>query len=211
MKFTFHKILALAAAVVTSQALWAASPLTGVINNPTYKEEYLGEWYGGPYMQAIQWADANHVPVVMVWGAAGCSKCKNLDNDVLDTDRFINYRKERKLVMVYIKDNVAARDFTRKGVQNPGGKEVALREFPLVLVYWKQDAASKAIEQRFVGRTGRMLVTGGSLLDQFIKSIDKYTSDYNAVPPVGKITMTSSIPEGEILVEGTNTVITYTL
>jgi len=212
MKRSFTTILAFAAAVCFNQALWAASPLPGVITTAPYRAEYLGEWYGGDYQQAVAWAEAEGIPVVMVWGTPGCTYCKKFDNEALDTPEFREFRQRpnKKMVLIYIKNNMGAREFTRHGTQFPGGNKVALVDFPLVLVYWKENGVLKA-EQRFVGRSGKMPEKGGSMLNQIMNTIERFTGAYSSVPPIGKINMTASVPAGATLMEGTNSVITYTL
>jgi len=218
MKHTFYKILAAIAAGFLFNTAQAVSPVysdkspTYPLDNPA-TNKMLGEWWTGPgnlaaVAMARAYAEQHNIPLMYVWGQSTCGVCKTFDNHALSDNKFIRWRQEKKMVMLYIKNDMPSRIWARDGVSYPGGPTVSLKDYPFVFVYWKKSDGS-TVELRFTGSTNKMLASGPTFVDQLINSLDKYL-DYTPVPPVGKINLSGSVASGSILTEGFAPV-TYTL
>ena len=152
---------------------------------PTQKDVVPGEWCSD-YNAAKKYAENNGIPIVVVWGRANCSYSSSFDKNALSKDAFTQWRQKRKPVLLYGKDEDTpdARSilsWVRAGKDSDTGQKVSLTQLPIVLVYWKQGGTVK-VEKRFTGRSGKMLVTGGSVLEQTIGSLDKYIGEYSPDP-----------------------------
>ena len=136
-----------------------------------------GEWSSN-YAAAVAFAESKGLPLLVVWGSSNCTYCGKL-NDALATSTFVEWRQDRKMVMLYIEDgSTTVRDWVRSGIDHQTKKRVTFSDFPFVLVYWKQGDQIK-VEKRFVGRDGKMLSKAGATTEaQLINSVEMWISDY---------------------------------
>ncbi len=152
----------------------ARLPAAGV-NDPVV----LGEWHTS-YAKTKQLADDTGIPMLVVWGDSGCHFCDNLDLQ-MGCNNFINYRQNRKLVMLYVKDdgdNNATKVHT--WAKNSSGL------FPYVLIYWKGHWLSSNSDEsevrRFTARFSPVVPASAENGQAFINKVESYISTY-VTPP----------------------------
>lgn len=145
----------------------------------------LGEWNRN-FDEARAKADSEHIPMIVFYGGLSCGVCEILQR-ALDTDEFKAWQAERKLLMVFTTDNSrgAASSFsnpkpTKK--QNANPDEPSESGFPYIAVYWNRDGA---VPEKFSpnyrcfrGKEGMMPAKGGSLMEQFIRSVEYVAGEY---------------------------------
>ena len=159
-------------------ALFAQGVVADAVIPTTGNNVIPGEWSANQ-ANAFAFAEEQGIPLLIVSGNANCKYCKAF-NDALATSEFIEWRQERKMAMLYVKDDRKLHDLIRIFTNPDTGKPVTLTELPLVMIYWVQNGQLK-VDRRFTGRAASMPVKGekgGTLAAQFINSVEKYVSDY---------------------------------
>lgn len=142
---------------------FSAEALTGSIG-----EIELGSWNAN-FSKGKKYAEAYHVPMVLVYTSPTCSNCALLKSE-LDAENVETWASERQMVMILDSAGGEALEFARN---NSG-------ELPYVCVYWPKSDGS-ATTNRFSGLNGKMPVTSGTLAQQFMDSCDFYTKDWAGV------------------------------
>lgn len=155
--------------IVLLAALAAASAIRLAAIDISSGEIALGEWNKG-YARARALADANHIPMLVMWARKSCPRCVACKT-AMEKDDFRAWQAERKLVMVLIHegepDNGYALGLIRQG--NRG-----LSDLPLLCIYWQKPDGSTVLRS-FVGRDGNGTLpvrSGGSVAMQIAKSVD---------------------------------------
>lgn len=138
-----------------------------------------GTWTDS-FQDARAYADANNVPMVLVWGnvhnGTRCEYCDALWNE-LDTAGVRAWMAERQYVFCHVwgrngKDNpsepqnTGAMKFARTANETKKG----ISQYPFVCVYWPKSAADVLVDN-FVGR-----MTAAA----FMTMVDGYLGDYDA-------------------------------
>ena len=162
-------------------AVLAAAPmaLNGAEITASGGEIVRGVW-NSRFSAAKQYADANHIPLIVFYGKSDCSQCQKLKN-ALGTDEFINWQNEKQYVQVLsIKysapDWETARAFIKSSPLNSD-------DLPMICVYWNKEDGT-VIRKAFVGRSGKMpSSTGSTLQAKFINSVESVLSSGGTVPP----------------------------
>ena len=118
-------------------------------------------------------ADAQGVPLLLVYGVAGCPCCNLLTDTALNGSEFRAWAASRRIMMAYVKDgeSASALDFLL------GASTAAYIDTPAIVVYWPKKG-SKAATVEFAGRDGRMPVKTGTLARQLIDSVEKTIGAY---------------------------------
>ncbi|MCL1921846.1 MAG: thioredoxin family protein [Kiritimatiellaeota bacterium] len=155
------------------------------INIPTTGTQVVpGEWTSN-IEGAKAYAAQNGLPLLVVWSNSGCTKCLKMDRELI-SQAFVEWRQDRKLVMLYIKNYASPStkdpimNWVRSGVDHAPGekdKSVTYTQFPFVLLTWVENGVTK-VEKRWVGQDKRMPVSKGTLLAQFIDSVEKYLGNW---------------------------------
>jgi len=144
-----------------------------------------GEWNTN-FKESKAYAEANGIPLVVVWGNTGCSHCIEL-HETLEKSAELNAWVEEHPVILVSKhqkfsktdaDYVAARTWIEEINPEIGG-------FPYVGVYWKDKDGTVQSETAFTGRDGEMYVKTPkkNLAGQFVNSLDSLIGDYE--PEIG--------------------------
>ena len=133
----------------------------------------LGEWNGN-FTSGRAVADVYHIPMVVVYGGLSCGYCEQLQK-ACKTQTFLDWQAKNKMVLIYTTNNMRGNAIDFVKTDNGGG-------YPYVAVYWNRDgnvpARGSQNYKTFVGRHNQMPVTGGSLVNQFIRSLEMVTAEY---------------------------------
>lgn len=134
----------------------------------------LGEWNSN-FSGALSAANEYNVPLLVFFGGLSCGKCEMLQQACM-TEEFLAWQREHKMLMVFTMNN-------SRGDASGFSKPVESSGFPFIAVYWNRYgmAPRKDTElyRTFCGRDGEMLVTGGTLTDQLIGSIESVVGAYD--------------------------------
>jgi hypothetical protein len=149
-------VLLLALAILSFQLL-AFSYSSGDI--------YLGEWNAG-YTKGKQYAEANHLPMLLLWARKTCPMCNEM-KAAMDGVDFQEWTSSHRIVMSVSHDgdadSGAALNFVRS-------YDKSLNDLPLMCIYWpKPDGTT--ILRSFVGRERSMPVKSGNLQMQLAGSV----------------------------------------
>jgi len=142
-----------------------------------------GKWNTN-FTESLAYAEANNIPIVLVWGNTSCSYCNKL-HAVLEDDAIMDWAKEHPIMMVerheayqedfskYSADHQAAYNWTKtlEDIPKSYGN-------PRVGVYWKKADGTVACSTGYPGRDGKMPATSGTLAQQFADSLDLLVGDY---------------------------------
>ncbi|MCL1921847.1 MAG: thioredoxin family protein [Kiritimatiellaeota bacterium] len=172
---------------MSSLILFGALSAGAVTPIPTQRDVEPGEWCTD-YNAARKYAEDNGIPILVVWGRRTCSYCKGFDNNALSQNAFIQWRQQKKIVLLYAKEEDGTTDasrilsWARSGRDSDTGQTIpSLTNIPIVLLYWKKGGTVK-VEKRFVGRKGDLPVGGATILDQLMGTLEKYIGDYSPDP-----------------------------
>lgn len=139
-------------------------------------EVKLGEWTGN-FTQAKELADAEHVPMLAVWGKSDCPLCGKLKSAV-DSSLFTEWQKEKRIIMVYCQDKTSEEaKACRLFAKHPDSSSL-----PYVCVYWNKHDGN-VVKEHFIGRDGTMPYKKGARDSQLIGSVEMYTKDFSHEPP----------------------------
>lgn len=152
-------------------ALWAAAlrgaTADGGLVYSTDADFQIGEW-SSRYNAIMEKADADNVPLVAFWASPGCSHCGKLET-ALNTSEAYAWQKRLGCYFAFgygsaSQDGKDCKKFAK------GGNT----KYPFIAVYWRQGLRgnAKTDVKRFVGRSGMMTVTSGSLANQFMKTVE---------------------------------------
>ena len=110
-----------------------------------------------------------HVPIVAIWANPGCGYCETLKS-ALSTSTVSKWMKKRGYYFVLGNGSASVSSFV--GMSG---------EYPFVRVAWRRTSSTGntyEISKKWHGRSGKMPVTGGSLAQQFMDSVDMYVGSY---------------------------------
>ena len=159
--------------------------------NPSTGKVVPGEWNRN-FDEAVALANSEHIPLIVFYGGVSCGVCEVLQR-AIEADAVKAKLAERKMLMVFTTDNTRgnASSFatpkpTSKQKENPDAPVDQDGEFdwgfPYIAVYWNRDGAEpekfSANYRCFRGKDGYMLAKGGSLADQFMRSVDCVAGGY---------------------------------
>lgn len=137
-------------------------------------------------------AEAEHRPLVMIWGKQGCMFCDLLWKSLQEGSTFSAWAEEHKCMFVHKQDNI---DGIARKKWKPDNYEASKwiesysketgRHFdvppgwdlPIVAVYWPKADGTDS-HAFFVGRDGVMPVKDGTLEEQFTESVDSIVGDF---------------------------------
>lgn len=165
----------LAAVTAMACSYVQAQTLGDLQNVSTSGPIVAGEW-NTQYQAGLDYAKAHDCPIVLFWANPGCGNCEKLEK-ACNTDEFVNWRKERKFVLIFAYGGAAEKAVAK----NSTGK------FPYIYVNWPGHG-----EKRFSGIANGMPAqswTKGdgtvskTLAAKFIASIELVTAGYSPVPP----------------------------
>lgn len=179
-------------------ALLAAAPFGAAaleiqeqVINPSTGKVVPGEWNRN-FDEAKALADSEHIPMIVFYGGMSCGVCELLQR-ALEADDVKAKLSERKMIMVFTTDNTrgnasafATPKPTSKQQANPDAPVDQYGEFnwgfPYIAIYWNRDGVVpekfSADYRCFRGKDGYMLAKGGSLADQFMRSVDCVAGGY---------------------------------
>ena len=125
-----------------------------------------GEW-NASVTAGKAYADANHVPMLAIYGSPLCSHCQQLQT-ACNTDEFKKWAAYKKIVMVF-SETSDAKQFCKPPDSNL---------LPFVCVYWnKKDGTTT--QARFTGTLGTMPSSAeDTLVAQFISSCELHIGSY---------------------------------
>ena len=129
----------------------------------------LGEWNSN-FEEAMQIADEQHIPVVLFWGGASCTICKNVEA-AMDDQEVLDWQARRKIVMVFQDGKEGP---MKEFVRNPSS------QLPYLCVYWNR-GNGVATTNRFSGvvsGASRWPATGTTTAERFINSVELYIHEY---------------------------------
>lgn len=167
------RTLVCAFAALGAVALHGATADGGLVYS-TAADFNIGEW-SSRYNAIREKADADNVPLVAFWANPGCSMCKKLET-ALNTSEAYAWQKRLGCYFVFgygtgSDDGKDCKKFAK------GGNS----EYPFIAVYWAQGlrGSAKTTKKNFVGRSGRMTVTSGSLANQFMKTVEHWLDGWD--------------------------------
>ena len=161
------------------------------IINPSTGKVVPGEWNRN-FDEAKALADSEHIPLIVFYGGVSCGVCERLQEE-LEAEDVKAKLSARKMLMVFTTDNTrgnastfATPKPTSKQNRNPDAPVDQEGEFdwgfPYIAVYWNRDGAVpekfSANYRCFRGKDGYMLAKGGSLANQFLRSVDCVAGEY---------------------------------
>jgi len=175
-------------------AAWAVAASVGfgktLGNGFTYDESgdiVPGKW-NSQYQKARDYAAENDCPIVAFWAATSCGYCKKLETSIAESKTFAKWAEDRGYVLLFGYGTSGDNGKTKLYCSDASGK------FPYVSVSWEGREIGKAagtVHQKgkvgtdfrltFSGRSGFMPVSGATLADQFMNSVDKYLSGYSPI------------------------------
>jgi len=159
------------------------SALSGIVGLAATAAVTPGEWNSN-FQESLDYAEANNVPIVVVWGNTGCSHCADL-HKVLNDDVIMDWAEEHPILMVSKYPTTKTADYAaaKEWIQSIEPKITA---YPLVGVYWKKADGTVACKVSFVGRNGTMYAKTPAgkdhLADQFANSLDQLVGEYPPAP-----------------------------
>ena len=128
------------------------------------------------FAAATNGAISTGTPLVLVASKVGCDHCAALTADC-ESASFKSWMAQEKFLFCHVKKNVnKAYDY----VATAGGTCEKIKAFPYVALIWPRGA--EIVATNFVGRSGQMLVSGGSLSTQLSKSVDAFFAGYRPGP-----------------------------
>lgn len=155
--------------IVLLAAIAAATALRLAAIDVSSGEIALGEWNKG-YSRARALADANHIPMLVMWARKTCPRCVACKT-AMEQEDFRVWQAERKLVMVLIHEGEVGNGYAL-GLIRQGNQ--MLSDLPLLCVYWLKPDGSTVLRS-FVGRTGHATLpvrSGSSVAMQVAGSAD---------------------------------------
>lgn len=128
------------------------------------------------FAAATNSAFSTGTPLVLVASKVGCDHCAALTADCASTS-FKDWMAQEKFLFCHVEKNV---NKTYDYVATAGGTCAKITAFPYVALIWPR--GSEVVATNFVGRSGQMLASGGSLSTQLSKSVDAFFAGYQPGP-----------------------------
>ena len=149
------KMVKIAAALL---AACMASSLMANLENVSSGPIVPGEWNSN-YDAGKEYADANHIPLVLFWASSGCGQCKALET-ACNKPEFVAWRQTRQFVMIFVENDQRIYKIARSNGL-----------YPTCLAYWLKEDGT-VISQTFCGRTSEMRAAGSSQVEKFMNTLD---------------------------------------
>ena len=128
------------------------------------------------FAAATNSAFSTGTPLVLVASKAGCDHCAALTADCASAS-FKEWMSQEKFLFCHVGKNVnKVYDY----VATAGETCEKIKSFPYVALIWPRGA--EVVATNFVGRSGLMLASGGSLSAQLSKSVDAFFAEYQLGP-----------------------------
>lgn len=149
----------------------AALPLRLFAFSYSSGDIYLGEWNSG-YTKGRQYAEANHLPMLLLWARKTCPMC-NAMKLAMDGADFQEWTSSHRIVMSVSHDGDADSGLALSFIRS---YDRSLNDLPLFCIYWpKPDGTT--VMRSFVGRSGQMPVKMGNLQMQLAGSVETILKD----------------------------------
>ena len=149
---------------------------------------------------SLDYAEKNHIPVLMYYGSTGCGFCSTMVN-AINLDVVKDWIAKKPIVLIYKHPTPAMIDSVLKAssaeqcvypdlwdsrVWVKGGESIT--DYPFMRCYWKKSDGS-VVTDSFVGRNQAMPVksptgaTADKIAAQLVGTLDKYFGSYSPLPP----------------------------
>ena len=106
-------------------------------------------------------ADSTHTPLIVVYSNTDCHYC-DLLKAIAANGIYQSWLSSNGYTDAWFEDDEEVKRFAR----NTSGR------YPFVAVYWNRGEEYDTVCERFTGREGEMPVTSGTLMEQFMRSVD---------------------------------------
>lgn len=151
-------------------ALACAAGLAGFASAATIKDVRTdvvpGEWTSS-FSAAKTYAENQKVPLIVFFASAGCSHCNTI-KEAINSAKFVQWRKSRKMIMVAVDDVAAVKNFA-KGASTWLQREKT-GKFPYVRMYWPAGGVDCGFNgYPYAGIPG----SGSEIEDKLINCFDK--------------------------------------
>ena len=150
MKKTILATLAVCA-LGLCRSLWAVD-----IANASSGPVVPGEW-NTSFTATKAYAEQNKIPLLVLWSSPGCGYCNKMKT-ACNTDAFVSWRKEKKIVLLISEGDMTAKSFAVNDA----------KKFPYMRLYWP---AGK-VDVKFTGRSSYIPASGSTLEAQLISYLD---------------------------------------
>ena len=134
------------------------------------------------YYGAMEYAEANNIPLFLFWANNGCSHCEAVEKE-MNKEPFLSWMAERKLVMVFIESDSTVKKWIKKNAPS------AIKAFPFAAVYWPSNTQGVEVLEGFSAYKGNMSQYGASSktsnTQQIMDTVDFLIPDWdpNGVVP----------------------------
>ena len=133
-------------ALCAALALVAFKATAGYID--TQRAVEPGVWTSD-YYGAIEYVEANNIPMFLFWANNGCSHCEAVEKE-MNKEPFLSWMAERKLVMVFIESDSTVKKWIKKNAPS------AIKAFPFAAVYWPSNTQGVEVLEGFSAYKGNM-------------------------------------------------------
>ena len=176
--------------LVVAALVAAFAPLAFALN--VQSSVTPGVWCSDMY-KAIEYAEANHMPLFAFYGVTGCAYC-NKAQSMMEGADFKAWQAKRKIVMLYLHEEA----WSDNDKWEFASMNWRVDAFPACRIYWPKDDGT-TVDAAFLGRQGHTGAKGAIFYQEFINAIEKYIGSWSAAPAVTTLSFetTSAIaPEG---------------
>lgn len=143
--------------------------------NPSGGKVVPGEWNKN-FDSALAMADKENIPLVAVYGGASCGACELFQQACIQ-EEFLAWKAKHKPILVFTTSDTDVMKFAKPEKNSPYADGL-----PYVAVYWNREGVApekgSTYYKTFSGKSGKMLVTGGTLTEQIIKTLDSVIGAY---------------------------------
>ena len=154
-------------------------------NIVTQKAVEPGVWTSD-YNGAMSYAEANNIPMFVLWANKGCSHCDAVEK-AMNTTLFLDWMDQHKMVMVFVESDSKVKSDIMKWAK---AKKNSISAYPFAAVYWPKNSKGEMVLEGFSAYTGNMSQYGvssrASNVQQIMDSVDFLLADWNpnGVDPV---------------------------
>ena len=180
------------------------------ISGALQAEVVAGAW-NSEFTDSLARAEANHVPLVLIWGTKGCTYCNQLWTAAQNSD-VTAWMADHPAYFVHKQDNITSADRSTwlpdnraaadwiDSFSDETGKTIHGKpgwSFPVLAVYWPQKNGT--VRKAFVtGRSGSMPpVTSGTLVKQLLGFLDDQLGDFSVPQEINFGVRTELIPAAD--------------
>ena len=132
------------------------------------------------FAASLAYAEANYIPIVVVWGNTSCPHCQNMAKVVEDSAAFKAYLSEHPIIVVHKHEEYGSKNSDYLAAKDWIKSIKRLTSYPFVGLMWQKQDGTR-IEAAFSGVEGAMSATTPKrdLAGQFINSLAMHFGDYN--------------------------------